>query len=150
MTINVDAEREAVARMLYRWNCEDQADWDGEWREDYWDDLQIDSERDEWRNKAMLLIDSIVGTLTEHDCDLCSDADHKRRVAERDMHTALLALGEATGVIEGLIDQQAMPDDWYAEKLAYFRALVTSQPGHDARCTALAHHPECPDWRLPI
>jgi len=64
VTINVDAEREAVARLLYRWDCEAQEDWDGEWDEDYWDDLQIDSERDEWRHKAVLMMDAMVGTLT--------------------------------------------------------------------------------------
>lgn len=27
---------------------------------------------------------------------------------------------------------------------------VPQPTSHDARCTALGHHPDCPDWRLPF
>lgn len=37
------------------------------------------------------------------------------------------ALYEAIGVIEGLAEQQAMPDPWYEERLARFKELDGSK-----------------------
>ena len=64
--------------------------------------------------------------------DLVLYADHARIVAEMEAaHAAALltqdqqhmaALAEATRIIEGLADQQAMPDDWYVEPLKRLRA----------------------------
>jgi hypothetical protein len=42
----------------------------------------------------------------------------------RDFNILLDALKIAVRVIEGLEDQQAMPDDWYFSDLVYLRALV--------------------------
>ena len=148
MTINVDAEREAVAHMLYRWDCE-ASGFEDEWTEADWDELLVPSEQEEYRRKAVLMMDSMIGSLTIA-WQRLDESDDAIRILVRDKGILMDALGEAVSVIEGLEGQQAMPDDWYMEKLVYFRALVTSQPGHDARCTALAHHPECPDWRLPV
>lgn len=82
MTINVSAEREAVAKLLYRWHCEAEPDWDEEWDERYWDDLQIESEREEWRYRAMALMDAIVGTLVETDREAVLRAELAHKIME--------------------------------------------------------------------
>ena len=65
----MNEEREAVAKLLYRYACEAEPDWlaMGPWTDEDWDDLLIESERDEWRAKAMLLIDAIVQLLLPAD-----------------------------------------------------------------------------------
>lgn len=46
--------------------------------------------------------------------------------AKRDSSIYAYALREAITIIDGLVDQQAMPDDWYVTQLTYLRVLAAS------------------------
>jgi hypothetical protein len=61
----------------------------------------------------------------DYDPDLVETAAAYHTLA-RDYNILLAALQEAARVIEGLADQQAMPDDFYESPLAYFKALAGS------------------------
>lgn len=66
MSINVNAERAAVARLSYRFDCESDEEWmaKGPWEDKDWDELLLGSEQDEYRRKAMALMDMMIGALT--------------------------------------------------------------------------------------
>lgn len=55
-----------------------------------------------------------------------------KTVYDRDLGILREALREAVGIIESLADQQAMPDDFYVEPLAYFKAQANSKTREEA------------------